>query len=152
MPRATVNIAETQRFELKSLPTGYVVLKKMSYGQILARQEMAMRVQMQMASRKQDPTMEIKNANQEVAVFEFSHSIVDHNLEDEQGARLDFKQAMSVIYLDPAVGQEIADNIMKINNLDGEELGNSSRESNGALTPPDTSVPSTMTTPSAISS
>src|SRR5687767_14544157 len=102
MPRATVNIAETQRFDLESCPEGFVVLRKMSYGQVLQRQEMAMQMQMQAQRGKGSDgaaRMDIKNMHQEVAVFDFKTCIVEHNLEDDGGRLLDFRVGASTVLL-----------------------------------------------------
>jgi len=41
MPAAVVDLNSTEKFELKSLPEGFVVLRKMTYGQKLVRQQNA---------------------------------------------------------------------------------------------------------------
>ena len=50
MPRATVDVTSTTRFELESLPkteddeAGFVELRKLSYGQILERRDMGAKI------------------------------------------------------------------------------------------------------------
>jgi hypothetical protein len=46
VPRATHNMSHTERFELKSLPGGFVVLRRLNYEQYLERQAMAMEMRM----------------------------------------------------------------------------------------------------------
>jgi len=129
MPRATVNINDTRRFELESLPEGFVVLKKMSYGQILQRQEMAMKATMSAQQGQTSAKMEMESAHQAVAIFEMMNCIVDHNLEDENGTKLDFRIGATTTLLDPLVGQEIGQHIDEMNQLRQGQLGNSSTES-----------------------
>lgn len=136
MPRATVDINDTERIHLKTVPEGYVVLRRMSYGQFLQRQEMAMRIQMQSAGRRssEGPQMEVKNAHQAVAAFEMQVCVVEHNLTDHNDMPLDFNQSFTITLLDPRVGQEIGDHINRMNLLDDEEgvVGNSSATSSAS--------------------
>lgn len=123
MPRATNNIDETQKFDLQSCPGGYVVLRRMTYGQYLKRQSLAMDMQMQSQGKGQGATIDIDLSQQKVAEFEFSTCIADHNLEDHAGELLNFKSAHTLQMLDPRVGQEIGDLIDKMHNVEAE-LGN----------------------------
>ena len=123
MPRATNNINETERFDLKSCPGGFVVLRRLTYGQYLERQGLAMQLQMQSVGKKSDAKIDIDMAQQKVAEFEFKHCIAEHNLEDDQGNLLDFRQAFTLTMLDPRIGQEIGDCIAKMNDFEAE-LGN----------------------------
>jgi hypothetical protein len=52
--------------------------------------------------------------------FEFSNCIVDHNLEDEHGVKLDFTNPMTLSVLDPKVGEEIEQYIEELN-MEGDE-------------------------------
>jgi len=131
MPRATVNINDTARFELKTLPPtddeegGFVVLRRMSYGQVLQRRAMvsAMKVH---GGRGKDFEGEINMMQESVTLFEFQNCIVDHNLTDHDEKPLDFRSPLVVKALDPRVGQEIETYIGKMNNFDEEdEEGNS---------------------------
>lgn len=134
MPRATVNLADTERVDLKTLPAtdeaegGYVILRRLTYGQKIQRQQMSMEVSMQAQQgkgRNADPEMQMRMTQERVAIFDFASCIVDHNLEDDKGSKLDFKQAHNVFMLDPRVGEEIAMNIDNMNNFDEATLGNS---------------------------
>ena len=88
MPKAVVSIDDRIRKELKTCPGGYVVLKRLSYGQYLKRQEQAM--QMRFAGNAQNASGDIEMAQRRVAQYEFQHCIVEHNLENESGQLLDF--------------------------------------------------------------
>lgn len=123
MPRATNNITTTEHIDLKSCPDGYVELRKMTYGQYLERQALAMDMQMQTGKKNSGATMDINMAQRAVAEFEFRHCVAGHNLEDEQGNILDFKNAVHVHLLDPQIGQEIGENIDRMNSWE-EAAGN----------------------------
>ncbi len=123
MPRATVNIEETTRVDLKSCPGGFVELRRLPYGDYLQRQQMAMEMKMQ-ATKGKVAEMDIKSAGLKVAEFEFSRCIVTHNLEDNEGNPLNFKEAYTIRLLDPRIGNEIGDEINKLHDYDSEDLGN----------------------------
>jgi len=150
VPRATVDITATERYDLESVPGGYVVLRRMSYGQFLQRQEMAMQIQMTQQSNGSrrgssgDAKMDIKNAHLAVASFEMKCCIAEHNLEDDTGNVLDFGQTFTTTILDPRVGQEIGARIDEMNKI---ELGNSPTESNGGSGTPTRFDGPTLTTP-----
>jgi hypothetical protein len=123
MPRATNNIDDTNRLQLKTCAGGFVVLRRLTYGQYLKRQGMAMEMQMATNSATKQSTMDIQMAQTKVAEFDFANCIVEHNLEDDNGNLLDFKAAFTLQLLDPRVGQEIGDAIDAMNNFEGD-LGN----------------------------
>jgi hypothetical protein len=125
MPKATISANDTERFDLKSCPGGYVVLKPMPYDQYLHRRDIAMRFQMEgSASDKRGDDkvkMDMAQAQKAVAEFEFGLCIVDHNLEDDDGQKLQFPRDLKRLH--PKVGEEIANLIDKMNTFE-EELGN----------------------------
>lgn len=132
MPRATIDTTDTIRTELKSLPAqgdeeaGFVELRKLSYGQILARRDMA--TQMSIGgfdgkSKDDDVSAAIDIIQKAVTEFEFKHCIVGHNLEDSNGTLLNFGNPKNVTELDPVVGQEIAELIDDLNKWDSDLTG-----------------------------
>ena len=132
MPRATTSVKETFKKELKTLPktdkeeAGWVELKKLTYGQILERRDMATKMSINMprsGNRDQDMQALMDIAQSRVAEYEFKHSIVKHNLEDENGNLLDFGIPGTVERLDPAVGAEIQDLIEDLNDFESDLTG-----------------------------
>lgn len=119
MPSAVVNIANTERKELKTLQGGFVELRRLSYGQKLERQSMAMQTSMKGEGNKAEMNMTMMQ--RETSAYEFRHCIADHNLEDEEGGKLDFRKKENVFRLDPRIGEEIATYIDKMNNFEGSE-------------------------------
>lgn len=129
MPRATVDKTRTTRHELKSLPEGFVVLRPLSYGEMIERQEMAADFAFKADGRQKQQSTEavVKMMQMKVTQFEFARCIVEHNLEDENGVLLNFSHPQVVGTLDPKVGEEISKLIDSLNQLDAE--GNSEDES-----------------------
>lgn len=128
MPVA-VRSSDTEKFDLKHLPGAYVVLRKMSYGQILERRAL-MKLTFASKGKSKDVEGEIAMANKKVNLFEFRNCIVDHNLERTEGQLLSLSNENDVDSLEPKVGQEIEKLIEKMNNLDEDpdEEGNSTGE------------------------
>lgn len=120
MPVATVDPEETHRFELKSLPEGFVVLRRMSYGEWLQRQEMLLKMKIE-SQGKSNTSGEMSMANKEVTALEFRNCIVDHNLTDSQGNNLDFRSPIAIATLNPKVGSEIGEYINGLHEFEVNE-------------------------------
>ena len=107
MPVATVD-TEPQRFELQSAPPdGFVLLRRMSHGQMLHRQDIAMTMNMQADRRTSAANVDIKQSQTAVGMFELAVCVVDHNLTDPSGRKLNFTNRQDVEQLDGRVGAEI---------------------------------------------
>ena len=106
MPKATVS-TETQRFDLKSCPDGWVELRRMTHGQRLHRQDIAMSMNMEANQRTKTASMNVTPAQTRVAQFELKTCVVDHNLEDEGGRKLNFGNPADCDQLDGRIGEEI---------------------------------------------
>jgi hypothetical protein len=126
MPKATINVGETHRYDLKTLPAeggdegGFVELRVMSYGEFLRRRDLLSKLSFEgSGSKEQKATME--QANEIVAQYEFQSCIVDHNLEDDNGKQLDFRNNKAFRSLDPRIGEEIASYIDELNKWNGED-------------------------------
>lgn len=113
MPRATVNRDSTDKILLKTCPPdGFVVLRRLSYGEYLARQEMSMQMRLVGEGGKgSQSNMDLALLQRKTTEFEFKSCIVDHNLEDENGQPLDFRQSTTIDKLDPKIGQEISQHV-----------------------------------------
>lgn len=127
MPVATRTV-ETQRFPLVTAPPdGYVVLRRLTYGDKLARQGMVSKMRFS-ASRARDMQGEIDMMTEQTAVLDFGQCIVEHNLTDESGEPLDFKNPLHVKALDGRTGEEIGTYIDRMNSFEEDtapEGGNS---------------------------
>lgn len=124
MPVAVANTEDTERFDLKSLAGAFVVLRRMTYGQVVQRRAM-MKLAISSGGTKKSFAGEMAMASEEIQRFEFARCVVDHNLEDNDGRKLDLSGPVDFAKLDPRVGQEIEGLIGDMNNFeDDEELGN----------------------------
>lgn len=121
MPRATVR-KETEHFDLKSLPDGFVELKRMTYGQSVQRRAL-LKLTVESSKGKKDFKGEMAMASEEIQLFEFKNCIVDHNLEDEEGNKLNLTIGAGLAQLDPKIGQEIEKYIGDMNNFEDDEEG-----------------------------
>jgi hypothetical protein len=128
MPKA-VATTETERLELKSLEGGWVELRRLTYGEKLKRRDMTAKMHQTGSDNKTYAQID----NYAVTMFEFSRTVVDHNLEGDNERKLNFKDPSDVERLDPRVAGEIEDKIMAMNEppspkSDGD-VGTSSTES-----------------------
>jgi hypothetical protein len=80
----------------------------MSYGERLHRQDLAVSMQMEADTKTRKTEMNVKQMQTAVAQFELSTCIVDHNLEDENDKKLNFKNPLTFSQLDGRIGEEIA--------------------------------------------
>lgn len=126
MPKATVS-TETTRHNLVTLPGGFVDLRRLSFGEKQARTDMAMKMAFQGGGGEAASAVAEMSAA-EVAFFEFSRCIVDHNLsrDEDETDLLNFTKRADFEQLDPRVGDEIDQQISVMNNFDVTELGNGS--------------------------
>jgi hypothetical protein len=122
MPAAVSIITEIEHHDLKSLPDGYVKLRRMTYGQVVQRRALT-KLSLNMQGRNKDFKGELAMASKEVALFEYSHCIVEHNLEDVDGRPLNLSNEVDFDKLDPRVGQEIETLIGKMNNFEEDDQG-----------------------------
>lgn len=121
MPNATANLTDTKRFDLKSLPEGFIELRRMTYGQSVQRRALLKLSVNTGGGRNKSFSAEMAMASEEIQLFEFRHCIVEHNLDDAQGRRLNLGSPADFALLDPRVGQEIEKYISEMNNFDDEE-------------------------------
>lgn len=133
MVKATVSLAP-EKHQLKSVEGGFVTLKRLTYGQKVQRQELATENIMragQGGNRKQrrsnkvneeDMQMTMKAMHRAVALFDFKHCIVEHNLDDENDRKLNFQDPTTLDRLDPRIGDEISQLIDAMNNFEEDEL------------------------------
>lgn len=154
MPVATIDPNETERFELQSAPAdpnipddenGYIVVRPLPYGMKLTRQDRAVTMKMQMANprnrgrgrnqREESTDAEIITSSEWSTAYDYANCIIDHNLTDRNGMKLDFSNPLSIKMLNPKIGSEIEDILNKVNGEDDEEF------IKGFFTPDDSSSP-----------
>ena len=102
MPKVAADTTTTQKFFLKSAPPdGYIVVRKFNYGETLEAQKLGAK------GVREGNVMSLRTDLLATQHYMFSRMILDHNLEDETGQKLDFKNVTDVRRLIPAVGEEI---------------------------------------------
>lgn len=125
MPRATV-VTAPERFELQTLPKtdeaegGFVLLRRLSYGEKLQKDQEAMKMRFDMSTATDTKGMdaEIAMISELATLNEFQKCIMDHNLEDDNGARLDLTKIENIRKLDPRVGDEINQLMADLNDFE----------------------------------
>lgn len=117
MPSAVTSPNDVERYELKTCEGAFVELRRMTYGEFLHRQELAMGMSMSGKS-KDDLQMAMNIASRKTTEYEFAHCIVEHNLEDENGTPLDFQKGATLDRLNPRIGNEINLYIDQMNQYD----------------------------------
>jgi hypothetical protein len=126
VPVATVQVEAIEHYDLKSLPTGWVSLRRMTYGQKLGRMQSTTSMSLAMRKGAKDVQGKLETMQMAAALFDFKTCVVDHNLTDPAERKLDFNSPQDMSTLDPRVGEEIATYIDKLNNFEeDDEVGNS---------------------------
>jgi len=147
VPVATI----TQQVDTKQLttcPGGYVVVKRMSYGQKMHRTEMSGKMKILSNKASRDALGEVDMMKAEVQRWEFANLIVDHNLEHQihtyadelcklgdcscPTRPLNFKNGEDVDLLQAQIGEEIAAFMDKLNNFEEED---ETKNSSGGSSP-----------------
>jgi hypothetical protein len=125
MPVAVV-VAENKRFDLKTAPPdGYVVIRQMSYGEKIQRTGMTGAMKLLKQTAHSDVIGELSMATENITLWDFANLVVEHNMQDQDGRNLDFKNAVDVRKLTSVVGDEIGTYIDEYNNFEADEdLGN----------------------------
>lgn len=126
MPKATASIAEPEHHDLKTLPEGYVVLRRLTYGQKLERKAMASVASAETGGRGKNMKLQMAMVNEQATLYDFTHCLVDHNLEGDDGQKLNLADVTVIKSLDPRIGDEIEQLMDRMNNFeeDDPELGN----------------------------
>jgi len=120
MPRATVDQTPGEKVDLKTCPEGWVILRRLSYGQKITRREQSSSMTMN-SKGKRNNSIDLKMLAQNSTLFDFMHCLVDHNLEDELGNKLNLHTPEGVLSLDPKIGEEIEVLIDNLNNFEDED-------------------------------
>lgn len=126
MPVASVSDIP-EHFNLKTLPEGYVKIRRMSYGEKVARIDKA--TKQEMTGNKRSAKVTVETFNRLLTQMDFASCIVEHNLEwvDKDGHLhpFDFKNDNAALErLDPRIAEEINNYIDKINGFveDDDEM------------------------------
>ncbi len=135
MPVATVGPNDDAvRRDLKTCPPdGFVMIRRAPYGDKLDNRAATGKMTVKARKGQKDVESVIDAFNTGAALKSFATCIVDHNLTDKNGTKLNFADPAHVRALDPRIGEEIETYIDELNNFeDNEDLGNSSKTSTSA--------------------
>jgi len=116
MPIGTIAQAQ-EKFDLETLPGAFIVVRRMTFGEKLSRQD----EMLSMRASMEDKSFQMNMLNKKTALTDFGNLIVDHNITDADERQLNFKNAKDVLSLDPRVGDEISYFIDRINSFEGSE-------------------------------
>lgn len=124
MPIGTVDPNKYDRFDLKTLPDGYVMLRPLPFGMKLERRDKATKMSMEAAAgRGSDSTQkfELETLSKWSRAYDFKHCIGEHNITDVNDVQLDFGNPMTLQLLNPKLGSELESLIDKLNEDESEE-------------------------------
>lgn len=123
MPVATVNLEPEEPKPLKTAPPdGFVQLRRMSYGQKLDRMKHVGKLSVDMRGRGKGGTKgEMEMLQKASTIYDFRACIVDHNLTDPTGRKLNLANERDIDSLDPRIGEEIGSLIDELNNFEDNE-------------------------------
>jgi hypothetical protein len=129
MPVAVVVENISDKITLKTLPPdGYVVVRRMTYGETLARESKATKILVEGSDKnsKTGPQAEVDIQTEALAYWDFANLVVEHNCQDIDGRVLNFKNIADVTKLSGVVGREIGQIIDAYNDVEEtEEVKNS---------------------------
>lgn len=121
-----VVLKNEEKCALKSCPPdGYVIIRRMDYGESLKRKDMMASMAMELNDKKGANTeetmkLQMKILQGDISIWEFSNLIIDHNITDEKENKLDFKNPNHVKMLRGPVGDEIQMHIDKLNSFEDD--------------------------------
>jgi hypothetical protein len=138
MPVAVIS-GEAERFDLSTAPPdGFIMARPLPYGMKLERRDQAMLMRMEQEVQERgkgkrrtrsdngDPQtqkIDLELRSNWAAKHDFGYCIVDHNLTDDNGTKLDFTNPMTFQYLDPRIGSEIERILSDLNDDDEDGEG-----------------------------
>jgi hypothetical protein len=136
MPVAVAtDVAELKK--LKTLPAdptvegpageqGWVKIRRLTYGEKMNRRSINSKMVVKSGKGKRDAETVIDAFNEKTELFDFANCIVDHNLTDSKGVKLDFRREEHVRALASHVAEEIQTYMDELNNFEqDDEAGNS---------------------------
>jgi len=120
MPNATIS-GKIVRKDLRHCPGGWVDLKQLNYDQMLERRDNVTKMFMEQHEGQETGSINLKVMNKWACHHDFRNCIVDHNLEDADGNKLNFNNSLTFSVLDPRIGAEIERYIDELNqDLEGD--------------------------------
>lgn len=127
MPVA-VNPNYSERFDLKTLPEGFVVIRRMNHGQKMTRGSFTDKMKFSASRKSKDMQGEMDLMQRSITLWEWSNLIAEHNLEIHidpndlsKGTRLlNLRDVKDIELVDAPVAEEISTYIGKVNNFEDD--------------------------------
>lgn len=129
MPVAVVDSEAHERKELKSLEGGWIDVRPLPHGLVLRRRdkqskmfvESNMGTQGHRRPQAETSRLEIETMNEWATAYDYKYCIVDHNLTDKEGNKLDLGSPLAIQMLSPKVGAEIDTILSDLNDFTQDE-------------------------------
>jgi hypothetical protein len=125
MPKATANAKDTHRLDLKTLEGGYIIARRLTYGEKQRRMQIAAGQSIETNARNNGRAdrVDVVIHNFDIQFYDFSKCIVEHNLtkDDADTQLINFKSIADFEILDDKIGAEIETFLDSINNEDSEQ-------------------------------
>lgn len=145
MPLAVV-MSKPERHDLKTCPGGYVMVRRMSFGEKMTRRGFNSKMDLEMTRGSRSAKSTVDLFNEQMEMYDFSHCIAEHNLTklvnkntglpcdaddpDAVEVPLDFTKPSDVKLLAGPIAEEIGTVMDKLNNFEEDpEVGNLNGES-----------------------
>lgn len=120
MPVGTITNTVSDQILLKTLSDGYVVVRRMNYGEELQRSALATKITLGGVTGK-DLGGEVDIQTEKLALWDFANLVVDHNITDANERKLDFRNEADVRALNSTIGKEIGEIIDNFNDAKNSE-------------------------------
>jgi hypothetical protein len=114
---------EPHHFELKTVHSGYVKVREMSYGERIYRSNLTGAMKL-LKDTKSDYAGEIAMETSRLTEWDFANLIVEHNLDKAEGVPFNFKNAGDLKLLPARIGDEIGKYIDQVNSFEDIDEGN----------------------------
>ena len=116
---AVADTTQTTKHMLRTCEGAYVVTRKYTYEERSRRAGVAYAMTFE---RGEGSAGKIEDLQHDANVYDIRHCVVDHNLGDKDGNRLDLTNPKVIGSLDPIIGEEINAIIDRENKVDEETL------------------------------
>lgn len=129
MPVALVDIEAFDHKDLKSVEGGWINVRPLPHGLVLRRRdkqskmfvESNMGTQGHRKAQSDVNRLEIETMNEWATAYDYKYCIVDHNLTDKEGNKIDLSSQLVLQQLDPKIGAEIDTILSELNDFTEDE-------------------------------
>ena len=120
---ALLDTSKKNKHDLKTLPGAWIETRLMTYGEKCLKTDKSLQVTRNISSSAdQDDKLLLEQLSYQANIIDIKTCVVNHNLTDFAGAKLDLSNPKVIDALHPKVGEEINRIIDEENNLDVDDL------------------------------